>query len=458
MLDRSDELRELYERENQASPTMLHRGQARFAYRLAERYAGRLIHVHGLGWHAWDGRRFVLDEHGAAKRAVLDELRRGLSESLFDKELRNDVRKCESSSGVSGVLDLAAALEVFATAVSDLDADPHLLNCANGTLDLRTLELSPHNPSDRITKVTRAAYDPDVKPGAWHEFLEAVLPDPAVRGYVQRQIGVALLGKVVEHVLPIWTGTGANGKSTAVNALCWALGDYASTAEPDLLLHKTYAHPTGEMDLLGRRLVVVSETDEGRKLAEATMKRLTGGDKIKARRMRQDFVEFAPSHTAILITNHLPSVSGDDPAVWRRIRVVPFEVVIPEHERDPGLPERLQGAADEILAWAISGWRQYCESGLAEPEPVLSATGAYKADCDAVGRFIDECCVTSSPAVKATTTQLFEAWERWRVQEGAPEMSRKAFGQALDRHGYPVTDKTRDGRWRGGIAVKGDEA
>ncbi|MDH6247251.1 phage/plasmid primase, P4 family [Mycobacterium sp. OTB74] len=434
--------------------TPQHSGQLRMAYRLAAQHRDRLLHVHAIGWHYWDGTRWVYDDMGAAKRAVVDVLRGALAESLGDKELRADVRRCESAAGVAGVLDLASALEPFAATARDLDADPHLLNVANGTLDLRTMELSRHDPADRLTKICRAAYETNVNPGPWQEFLATVLPVDEVRGYVQRHAGVALLGKVVEHVLSIWTGTGANGKGTAYGAFCWALGDYACTAEPELFLHRQGGHPTGEMDLMGRRLVVVSETDEGRRFAEATMKRLTGGDTIRARRMRQDFIEFTPSHTAVLVTNHLPAVSGDDPAVWRRIRVVPWDVVVPEDQRDGELPARLERAAEEVLAWCIAGWSEYRRIGLAEPDAVLTSTDAYRADSDAVARFIADECVTSSPALKATTGQLFDAWQAWRVSDGAPEISQKKFGQRLDIKGYPVTDKARDGRWREGIGLK----
>lgn len=439
--------------EKAGSAGVEHSGQVRIAEMLAEEYADKLMFVHAVGWHFWDGRRWAVDDIGASKRAVLDVLRKALAMSLGNKERRRDVQRCESATGITGVLSIASALTEFAVTVRDLDADPHLLNVANGTLDLRTMMLSPHSPADRLTKVARAAYRPDTAPGDWDRFLTTVMPDEAVRAYVQRQSGVALLGKVVEHVLPIWTGTGANGKSTAVGGMCWALGDYAMRAEPDLLLHREGAHPTGQMDLRGRRLAVITETDEGRKFAEATMKRLTGGDVIKARFMRQDFVEFEPSHTAVLITNHLPSVSGDDPAVWRRIRVVPFDVVIPEGDRDPRLPEKLQAAADEVLTWCIAGWTEYQEIGLAEPAAVLTVTSAYRAESDVIARFIEDRCTTTSKAVKATTAQLFVEWDRWRTTEGLPEMTSKAFGKALDRHGYPTTS-ARDGRWREGIALK----
>ncbi len=434
-----------------------HRGQARIAYRLADRCAGHLLHVSGLGWHRWDGSRWAPDTTGAAKRAVLAELRRALADSLDDPDLRKDVRRCESSAGVAGVLDLAAALEPFAAAVDHLDADAHLLNVANGTLDLRTLELRPHAPGDRITKVCRAAFHPDRESALWAEFLARVLPDPEVRGFVQRLVGVGLIGAVREHVLPIFTGVGANGKSVWDKAIRHMMGDYACTAEPDLFMHREGAHPTGEMDLRGIRWAVVSESDKGRRLAEATMKRLTGGDTIRARRMRQDFVEFTPAHTPLLITNHLPKVSGDDEAVWRRLRVVPFAVVIPEAEQDRELDARLQLEADGILSWAVDGYRQYAEMGLNEPRSVREATDNYHAASDAVGRFVAEECVTSSPALKATTAQLFTAFDKWRIADGADAVSQKALGLALDRLGYPV-ERTRTGRWRPGIALRSDQA
>ena len=454
MTDRTDELLDWYaEDEKQPEPAAVHRGQARIAYRVADRYADQLMHVTGLGWHQWDGARFQPDDRGAAKRAVLAELRQALSESLDDKELRADVRKCESASGVAGVLDLAAALDPFAAAVADLDADPYLPNVANGTLDLRTIELRPHDPTDRITKVCRGAYAPDAESPAWEAFLARVLPDETVRRFVQRLIGVSLLGAVREHVLAILTGEGANGKGTFYKAVCHALGDYASTAEPDLFMHRDGAHPTGEMDLLGRRLIVVSESERDRRLAEATMKRLTGGDTIRARRMRQDFVEFNPSHTALLVTNHLPKVSGDDPAIWRRIRVIPFDVVIPEDERDGELDDRLALEADAILSWAVAGWRDYLEHGLDEPAVVRQATNTYQHDSDAVARFIDECCHIS-PAVKCATGELFEAWERWRISDGSEQLSLKAFGMALTGKGYRGDSKSVNGKkWRHGIAI-----
>ena len=187
----------------------------------------------------------------------------------------------------------------------------------------------------------------------WTAFLQRVLPDESVREYLQRIIGVALLGKVIEHVLAILIGTGRNGKSTFYEAVCHALGDYAHAADPELFMLRHNAHPVGEMDLLGRRLVVVSESGEDRRLDEANVKRLTGGDPINARYMHKNPVVFTPSHLPLLITNHLPKVSDDSPAIWSRLRVIPFDVFIPEHEQDTGLADTLQAEADAVLAWSL---------------------------------------------------------------------------------------------------------
>jgi putative DNA primase/helicase len=435
-----------------------HHGQPRMAYRLAEQYAGRLMHVHGLGWHVWDGSRWVEDQHGDSTRAVLDVLRTAAAESVGapgGKALLHDMSVCDSAAGVAGVLSIASSLQPFSRTVADLDADPYLLNVANGTLDLRTMCLRPHDPADRITKITRAAWRPDAHNGTrWQEFLTRVLPDVEVRTFLQRVAGVGLLGKVIEHVLPILTGTGANGKTTLYGALGYALGDYAIVAEPDLFMHRDGAHPTGEMDLRGRRWVVISENDKERRLAEATMKRLTGGDPIRARRMHKDFVEFTPSHTVALVTNFLPKVS-DDPAVWRRIRVVPFTVTIPATEQDKHLEERLQLDADTVLAWAVDGYRQYIESGLGDPAAVTAATGNYRRESDAITRFIAECCLTG-PLYFVAAGDLYARWSKWATGENTDTMNPKAFGMALDRLGYQA-DHTRTGRLRRGLALLADD-
>ena len=439
---------------------MIHRGQARMAYRMATLYRDKLMHVHDVGWYYWDGKRYALDDRGAAKKAVLATIRQALSESVnldddSKKLLREDARRCESNGAVEGVLAIAASLEPFAYTVDDLDADPYLFNCANATLDLRTMNTHPHTPKDRITKVANAAYDPKALGPEWDKFIYRVLPNENVRNFLQRYVGLALCGRVLEHRLAILTGIGRNGKGVFYGAVLKAMGDYATVPDPELFTHRENAHPTGQMDLMGRRFVVVSESDKDRRLSEATVKRLTGGDRIKAHYMRRDFVEFEPSHTAALVTNHLPKVSGDDPALWGRLRVIPFDVVIPEKEQDAKLPEKLELESDAVLTWCIQGWKDYDRDGLAEPEEVTAATHAYQQDSNAIGRFLEDQCYRGD-ALQVKKSDVWQRWLKWSDIEGEEKISQKALGLALVRAGIGEARTAGARVWKG-IALKENE-
>lgn len=412
-----------------------HRGQLRMAQRLAAMHEDRLLHVHRIGWHLWDGTRWKQDDDGAPLRAVRDTIDQALVElrhlepSERDK-LYKDIGKSESASAMNGILTLAAADERLTTAPARLDTQPFLLNCRNGTIDLRSGRLHPHEPAARITRVTGCDYDPDAKGTLFRDFVAEILPDETIRSFVQRMLGQALFGTVREHILPIFTGVGKNGKSTLIETIRATMGDYAIEAEPDLLLSKENSHPTGLADLMGRRLVTCQETDEGRRLAAATVKRLTGGDRIRARRMRQDFFEFTPTHTVVMITNHKPRVAGDDDALWRRIRVVPFEF-IPAHP-DNTLAERLRADLPGVLAWLMDGYQDYMDRGLETPDSVSAETSRYRGDSDALGRFLDEHTVRN-PNAYVRARELFHAWETWSKDVGEASGSEVEFAAALSR-------------------------
>ncbi|TPG12601.1 hypothetical protein EAH86_19815 [Pedococcus bigeumensis] len=432
-----------------------HRGQLRMAYRLAACYTDRLLHVANVGWHVWDGHRWTVDERGEAAKAVFDTLRQALAEAvdLPGKErdhLYSDVRRCETAAGVDGVLRLASALDAFAAIVGDLDADPYLLNTLSGTLDLRTLDLRPHRPADRLTKVCGTGYDAGAEAPTWETFLADALPDAEVRDFLRRMVGLSLVGKVVEHVLPILTGTGRNGKGTMVRTLAAAIGDYAIEAEPELFLARDRAHPTGQLDLRGVRLATCQETDEGKRLAVATVKRLTGGDTIRARAMRQDFVEFEPSHLPVMITNHLPRVPADDPALWARLLVVPFDVSFIGRE-DTGLGDRLALELPGILAWAVRGYGEYVERRLDPPQAVKVATEQYQVSADALAQFIEEVCYVN-PYVFARASELFAEWQAWcRVNSEEPGNTRR-FKESMETRGHQ-SRKTNSGNVFQGLEV-----
>jgi putative DNA primase/helicase len=214
------------------------------------------------------------------------------------------------------------------------------------------------------------------------------------------------------------------------------LGDYALQAVSELLMAKnTEAHPTERADLFGRRFVATIETDEGKRMAESLMKQLTGGDSVRARRMREDFWEFDPTWKIFLAANHRPVIRGCDFAVWRRIKLVPFTVTIPEKEKDKNLLDKLKAEWPGILAWAVQGCLLWQQEGLCEPAEVREATAAYQAEQDQIQAFLDECCFVHSSA-RAAAGALHDAFVAW---SGDRHMTPKAFGQRLQEKGFEPT-------------------
>lgn len=434
-------------------------GQTRLAEHFALTQTGKFLHVHGIGWHFWDGSRWALDEGDArARRAMLRILKAAWRASFGDPAAMAAYKSCMSDSAQRGALGIAAIMEEFSAVPSDLDADPYLLNLANGTFDLRTGELRPHDPADRLSKVTNGAHIDGVDRAEWEAFLERIIPDPEVRAYVQRIAGLALLGLVREHILPIAIGTrGGNGKGTFYEAFLHALGDYGHTAESDLFMKaKANANAASPaiFALRGRRFVVCSETEEGAPLAAALMKNLTGGDPITARALNRMPITFEPSHTPWLVTNHLPKVKGSDAALWRRIRVIPFQVEIPESEQDTRLGERLKLSADAIVSWALEGYRDYDENGMQAPEAVQFATERYRAESDDVGRFMAARLDRSSHTERTPRGDLWNAWIEWcRVEDVHPGAQGDYYAE-MDKHFTAV--KVRGVRCYTGVQIAKD--
>jgi len=377
-------------------------------------------------------RQWALERHGeAVAKLRLDNARDAGAEVDGWRALLTKSKAANVLSYARGIVQRDPVL---------FDADAEMLNTPSGYLSLDRGELMQLSPEDYPTRLTGGRFDPDARSPLWEKFLERVLPDEEVRAFVQRLIGYALLGEVREHVMPIFTGSGRNGKGTMRDALMAAFGSYALEVDPELLMvtHNP-RHLTFLMELKGRRLVFCSETEEGRKFAESTMKRLVGGDPIQANRMREDPITFRPTHTLIMCTNHLPKVSGDDPAVWARIRVVPFDVVIPPEEQDPRLPHRLQeqDVQDAILAWAYEGYRQYMERGLDAPEAVRARTSEYRSESDALGRFLAE-KVTRTNTGSIRAADLFHAYESWwrdEADRSEVPLSRVDFGRKINSRG-----------------------
>jgi putative DNA primase/helicase len=424
-----------------------------YARRLAHVYGDRLRYVPAWRrWLVWDGRRWAHDTTGQAARWAKVIARRVTTDALAIEDKRDRdaavklARRGESSAGVAGALTLAGTETGIVVTPDDMDADPFLLNCANGILDLRTLQLGPHDPTLLLTRLTGAAYRPEAEGPEFARFLERVQPKAEMRDYLARLTGHSLEGRVIEHVLAIFYGPGANGKGTYIAAVLGALGDYADAADPELLTARTFdAHPTGTADLFGLRLAVLHESDHGRRLAEGTVKRLTGGDRVKARRMREDFWHFEPSHTFAMLTNHKPIIGGTDEGIWRRLRLVPWDVIIPPEERDGELGDRLALEHDAVLAFLVRGYADWHRQGLADPPEVRTATDAYRAESDALGRFLGEKCMRHGTV---GSSELFAAWSAWCKDEGEEPGTQTAFSAALTNRGFDNYTSNGRRRWR----------
>lgn len=434
------------------------RSHQRIAARFATYARGKVMFVHGAGWHRWDGTRWAPDANNAFTTRLLTELLTlSWSEAIADKDLQSDVRASMTAMGSRGVLELARSHEgLFAEHV---DRDPWLLNCLNGTLDLHTMELRPHDPEDRITKVCGAAYRPEATADTWKYLVESSLPDADVRGFLQRWAGVALVGRVIEHVLVILTGEGRNGKGMIAHTIGKALGNadgYAITGAASMLVAGRYGDKpsAGELAaqyrLRGARWVVLSEIQRGARMDEATMKMLTGGDKIQAKRMGLDPVDFAPSHSLTMLANDLPVVDPDAKAVWDRLRVVPFTVDFSGRE-DKTLDERLESELEGVLAWCVAGLRDYLDRGrqLDEPDAVSARTDAYRDDNDALGRFIAEECVEHR-AAHVSKADFAAAYAEWAEREREPKFGAKVMGARLNRRPGISEARTAGARsWQG---------
>ncbi len=415
--------------------------------------AGRLVAHHGDDlrycypwgvWLIWDSRRWAVDEtgeiHRRAKQTVKGIYREASeAEEKRREELAKHALRSEAEARIQAMISLAKSeVPIMPQA---LDASPWLLNTTNGTVNLRTGELRDHRREDLITKIAPVEYDPEAAKLAptWAATLERAIPQPAVRAFFKKLCGYAISGDVSEHVLPVLYGTGANGKSTILNALLEAAGEYGMQAAPDLLIAKRGGHPTEVADLFGMRLVASIEVEDGRRLAEALVKSLTGGDKVRARRMRQDFWQFDPTHTAFLCTNHKPEIRGTDAGIWRRIRLIPFTETIPPEEQDRKLPERLRAELPGILAWAVEGCLEWQREGLTAPDEVRRATGNYRAEMDVIGAFLrDECEVGKD--YNATFKEVFARYEEWCEEAGEKPETRRKFNARLKERG-PFFDR-----------------
>lgn len=409
--------------------------------------AERFVALHGENvrycypwakWLIWTGARWERDDsgkvHKLAKVTVRGIYREAATAEDEDrrKALAKHAARSEGADKIRAMLELAKS-EVPASP-DEFDSVPWLLNAPNGTVDLQTGELREHRRKDLLTKMAGADYTPTAAAPTWAATLEHALPSQELRRFFKKLAGYAFSGDVSEHILAVLYGTGANGKSTILNALLAAAGDYGMQAAPDLLVAKKGSHPTEVADLFGMRLVASIEVEDGRRLAESLVKQLTGGDKVRARRMRQDFWQFDPTHKVFMAVNHKPEVRGTDTAIWRRLRLIPFEQTIPPAEQDKKLPQKLEAELPGILRWALEGCLEWQHEGLQAPEEVRKATGAYRSEMDVIGAFLQDECEIGREFREPFTT-LYKRYEEWCEDGGERAETRRKFNARLKERG-----------------------
>ena len=319
--------------------------------------------------------------------------------------------------------------------LDELDTDEWLLNCQNGTLDLRTGKLRDHDPADLITRMVPTVYDPGAEAPRFERFLKETLVDVAVITFVKRYSGYTATGSTRERLLAILYGNGKNGKTTLVELIQDALGDYAkSTAVETLLMKKNETVGNDVAALKGARFVSASEVEQNRRLAEGKVKQLTGRDTVTARFLFGEPFDFRPEFKLWLSTNNKPVIQGTDDAIWDRLRLIPFNVRFKD-SADPNLADQRRRELPGVLAWVVEGCLEWQEHGLQEPESVTEATRQYREEMDTLAAFIEERCIVHEDAA-APATPLYKQYRMWCEDAGEKPETQKMFGMRLRERGF----------------------
>lgn len=418
------------------------------ALRFAEKHARALRYVSAWGrWLSWCGTHWKIDDTLLA----FDLSRATCREAAAECNKASTAAILASAKTVAAVERLAKADRRLAATVDQWDVDHWLLNTPEGVIDLRNGARRPHDPADHLTMITAVA--PAGECPRWLGHLEKVTAgDVELQGFLKRLLGYSLTGSTIAHAIFFLFGTGSNGKSVVIDTVAGILGDYHKTSPIETFTASTSErHPTELASLRGARLVTAVETEEGRRWAESRIKTLTGGDRIAARFMRQDFFEYVPQFKLLIAGNHKPGLRSVDEAIRRRFHLLPFTVTIPKEERIEGFGERLKAEWPGILAWMIEGCLEWQRVGLDPPAAVTAATAAYLDAQDALSAWIAERCDCDPRQWEARAT-LFDDWAKWAAAAGEHVGSRSRFIDAMEARGFEQTK--RQGLGFRGISLK----
>lgn len=431
------------------------------AQRLLDQHHGDILYVHSWKrWLTWDGCHYRPDETGEVMRRAKQTVAAIYGEAAQQddpeerKKLAAWAAQSESGHRLREMIELARS--DAAAEPAQLDANRWYLTALNGTIDLRTGKLLPHSRRDLSTKLAPVAYVTGATCPTWLKFLDRVQGgDGELIGYLQRALGYSLTGETREQVLFFLYGSGANGKSTFLEVLRTLLGHYAQQADFSSFLERRGEGPRNDIARLkGARLVTASEAGQGHRLAESLIKQVTGGDTITARFLYAESFEFRPQFKLWLAANHKPLIRGTDPAIWRRIRLIPFTVTIPENERDPELLQKLLTEVPGILQWAVQGALEWQRAGLGVPSAVRAATEVYRSEMDTLAAFLEESCEEGF-SYRCETRALYRAYAAWCETNGERPDSQRTLSAKLKERGYEPTRTNQARGWLGLRVVTG---
>jgi len=433
--------------------------------------AARLIKEHGRNirynkawkkWIVWNGMFWETDDSGA----LIHEKGLETVRNIYDEILKTDDHKERIEIEKYGMLsESVRRRESFVKAAQwvgslnvrseDLDPNPWLLNVKNGTVNLLTKEFTEHKPENMITKIANVEYDPKADCPLWKQFIREIMNYKSeLINFVQTAVGWSLTGDTSEQTMFILFGSGANGKSTFLNTLNYLLGDYAIAADIESFMKKSNGDQnTNDIARLrGSRFVTTTEAEQGRRLSEPLIKKITGSDPMTARFLYGEFFSFNPTFKIYMATNHKPVIKGTDHGIWRRIKLIPFTTRIEESKQDKELENKLRNEVSGILNWLLEGTERWKRERLQTPDIVLNATDEYRGEMDVIGNFLKEKCFIDLK-YSIRIRELYKAYSDWCDDNNEHAVSERFFSMRLKDMGYEQR-RTSEARFWSGLALR----
>jgi putative DNA primase/helicase len=428
--------------------------------------AMRLVKEHGRDirynaswkrWVVWNGKYWEMDEGGVLIHEKGLEMVRNIYDELkktADYRERMDIEKAammsESVRRRKAFVEAATWISALRTKTDELDRNPWLLNLKNGTVDILSGEFREHRQEDMITKIANVDYDPKADCPMWKKFVREIMNYKSdIIKFVQTAAGWSLSGDISEQTMFILYGTGANGKSTFLNTIIYLLGDYATATPTETFMKKSGDNYSNDVARLrSTRFVTTTEVEQGRRLSEPLIKKITGNDEMTARFLYGEFFNFKPTFKIFMATNHKPVIKGTDYGIWRRIKLIPFTERIPEEKQDKHLELKLREEASGILNWLLEGIANWKQERLKTPKAVLFATDEYREEMDVIGNFITEKC-DQKKEMAILLKKLYKAYSDWCEENNEHAVSERFFTLRLKEMGFKQGRTSTERFWVG---------